>query len=834
MPSASPSSSRVAARLAAVASWLAACSAAWGVAASGFGATPSGGKALDFNRDIRPILSQNCFACHGPDEHDRRGGLRLDDRDAALAELDSAATAIVPGHPDQSELIARIHETDPDTIMPPPESNHVLTAAQKELLARWIAAGAPYAAHWAYVAPTTHVPPPVRQADWGSNWIDPFILGRLEEEGIEPAADADPLTLLRRVTFDLTGLPPSPQEVDAYLADTRPDAYMFLVDRLLASPRHAERMAAWWLDLVRYADTVGYHGDQPHNISPYRDWVIKAFHDNVPFDRFTVLQLAGDLVGPAAGEHPEDPVLASAYNRLLQTTHEGGLQLKEYRAIYQADRIRNVSGVWMGATVGCAQCHDHKFDPYTARDFHALGAFFADIDDEKHMDKGGFGGQNLNALPTIRDPEITIVGPFDRDRAADLDDRIHSLKNELPPLVLPPRAQPEEPETETLVAKRFELERLEADRKALNRRLMVTRPLEAPRQVRILPRGNWMDETGPTVEPAVPAFLGTVDAKGRPSRADLASWLVRPVADGGVGEFTARVTANRLWAIFFGAGLCRSAGDLGGQGESPDHPELLDRLAVEFMRSGWNVRELIRGIVTSRAYRMSSDAAADLLAQDPDNRLLARQGRWRLPAENVRDTALFTSGLLVERLGGESVHPYQPAGYYQHLNFPIREYKSDDDDRQWRRGLYVHWQRMFLHPQLLAFDAPSREECTAARMRSNTPKAALVLLNDPTFIEAARKLAELSLAEGGAADDERIAFLWKRTLSRGPDTAELALAKGLLDRRRSEFKATPQAAKELLAVGVAPQDETLDAVELAAWTSTARAVLNLHEAIARY
>jgi hypothetical protein len=779
-------------------------------------------------------LSHNCFACHGPDEHDRRGGLRLDDRDAAIAELDSGARAIVPGRPDESELVARIHETDPDTTMPPPESNHVLSAAQKEMLAKWIAAGAPYAAHWAYVRPAGHAPPAIRQNDWTINWIDQFVLGRLESDGLAPAPDADAVTLVRRLTFDLTGLPPTPAEVEAYLADTRPDAYMVLVERLLASPRHAERLAAWWLDLVRYADTVGYHGDQPHSISPYRDWVIKAFLDNVPFDRFTVLQLAGDLVGPAGNEHADDPVLASGYNRLLQTTHEGGLQLKEYRAIYQADRIRSVSGVWMGATVGCAQCHDHKYDPYTAKDFHALGAFFADVDDEKHLEKGGFGGQNLNALPTKRDPEIQMVGPFDRDNAAELGARIHSLETQLPPLVLPPQAQPSEPEPQSVVASRIELDTLKAERKRLDRQLMVTKALAKPRDVRILPRGNWMDETGPLVEPAIPAFLGRLDVNGRPSRADLASWLVRPVASGGVGEFTARVTANRLWAIFFGAGLCRSAGDFGGQGELPDHPELLDRLAVEFMQQGWDLRKLIRTIVTSRAYRMSSDASDDLLARDPDNRLLARQGRWRLPAEGVRDTALFASGLLVEQLGGASVYPYQPAGYYRHLNFPQRDYKADEDSRQWRRGLYVHWQRMFLHPQLLAFDAPTREECTAARMKSNTPKAALVLLNDPTFIEAARKLAELAIASGGTSDDDRIAFLWKRTLSRPPAAEERTLVKGLLGRRRDEFRADPKAAAELLAVGIAPRDKTLDAIELAAWTSAARAVLNLHEAIARY
>ena len=791
-------------------------------------------KVPDFTRDIRPILSHNCFACHGPDEHDRRGGLRLDDRDAATAELDSGGRAIVPGRPDESELIARIHETDPDTIMPPPESNHLLTAAQKETLAKWIAAGAPYSPHWAYVAPRPHAPPPIRQTDWPINWIDAFVLGRLEAEGLTPAAEADPLTLVRRLTLDLTGLPPSPAEVDAYLADTRPDSYMLLLDRLLASPRHAERLAAWWLDLVRYADTVGYHGDQDHSISPYRDWVIKAFLDNVPFDRFTVLQLAGDLVGRAGNEHSDDPALASAYNRLLQTTHEGGLQLKEYRAIYQADRIRNVSGVWMGATVGCAQCHDHKYDPYTAKDFHTLGAFFSDIDDERHMDKGGFGGQNLNGLPTKRDPEVTIVGPFDRTPASELDARIHSLETQLPPLMLPPRAQPEEPEPDSVVASRIELDRLKVRRKQLDRSLMITRPLATPRDVRILHRGNWMDETGPLVEPAVPAFLGRLDTKGRATRADLARWLITPVAAGGAGEFTARVMANRIWSLLFGGGLCRSTGDLGGQGELPDHPELLDRLALEFLQQGWDVRKLIRTIVTSRTYRMASDAPADLLARDPDNRLLARQGRWRLPAEGVRDTALFAGGLLVEQLGGASVHPYQPAGYYQHLNFPQREYIADTDSRQWRRGLYVHWQRMFLHPQLLAFDAPTREECTAARMRSNTPKAALVLLNDPTFLEAARKLAERAVTSGGGSDDERITFLWKNTLSRPPAAEELALVKGLLDRRRTEFKADPNAATQLLAVGIAPRDTSLNEPELAAWTAAARAVLNLHEAISRY
>jgi mono/diheme cytochrome c family protein len=802
------------------------------ILAPGGGASAGPPAAIDFNRDVRPLLSRNCFACHGPDEHDRRGGLRLDDRAAATSELDSGATAIVPGKPAESELVARIHATDADVVMPPPESNHVLTAAEKDLLERWLAAGAPYAAHWAYVPPAATPEPAVTDPTWGRNWIDPFVLARLDREGLAPAPDADPVTLVRRVTFDLTGLPPTPAEVDAYLTDSSPRRYERLVDRLLASPRHAERMAAWWLDLVRYADTVGYHGDQTHAASPYRDWVIAAFLENVPFDRFTILQLAGDLVEPLPGEHPDDRVLAAAYNRLLQTTHEGGLQVKEYRAIYQADRIRNVSGTWMGATVGCAQCHDHKYDPYTARDFHALGSFFADIDDEKHMGKGGFGGAP-NALPTTRLPERPMVGPFDRERAAALDSEIAALRASLPPPPQKPAAEPAPPpEPPEVVAGRQRLSSLEAERQGLARSLMVTQALAEPRTVRILPRGNWMDDSGEVVMPAIPAFLGTLATDGRATRADLARWLVRPVADGGIGELTARVTANRLWALFFGAGLCRSAGDFGGQGEPPDHPALLDRLALQ-LADGWDIRGLIREIVTSRAYRQSSNASPELLARDPDNRLLARQGRWRYPAEGVRDAALLASGLLVEQLGGASVHPYQPAGYYRHLNFPQRKYQADTDQRQWRRGLYVHWQRMFLHPQLLAFDAPTREECTAVRMRSNTPKAALVLLNDPTFVEAARTLAARVLKERGD-DPARIEALWRHAVSRRPDSEEQKLVAGLLARRRAEYAADLPAARHLLGVGLAPRDTSLDDAELAAWTATARAVLNLHEAIGRY
>jgi hypothetical protein len=813
---------------------------------------------LTFNHDIRPILSRHCFACHGPDSEDRQAGLRLDSSEEALQELDSGMRAIIPGNPGESELITRIFEKDPDVIMPPPESNHVLTHDQKKILSDWVAKGAEYQPHWAYVPPESHQIPKSDDDQWCFHWIDSFIKARLDKKGISPTTDADPITLVRRLTFDLTGLPPTPAEIDAYLSNDASDRYEQLVEKLLVSPRHAERLASWWLDLVRYADTVGYHGDQTHSASPYRDWVIAAFQKNLHFNRFTEMQIAGDFVDKNPGEHPEDRLLAGAYNRLLQTTHEGGLQVKEYRTIYQADRIRNFSAVWLGATVGCAQCHDHKYDPYTSRDFYALGAFFADIDDETHMGVGGRGG-GTNTLPTTRDPEQAVVGPFDRELATTLDAAIQQARASLPPLpqqeqlaaddnsrngtdkdqsgeqpsVQNKTKHPDDVEPPEIIEARKYLKALEQERGSLERKLMITQQLKTPRVVRVLHRGNWMDESGEVVEPAVPSFLGSVEASERATRADLAHWLVAPVVEDGVGEFTARVIANRIWSIFFGAGLCRSVNDFGGQGEPPDYPKLLDQLALEFFENNWDVRHLIRCIVMSHAYRMSSDVSFEILKSDPENRLLARQGRWRYHAEGVRDAVLLASGLLVEGLGGPSIHPYQPAGYYQHLNFPIRTYSQDVNEQQWRRGLYVHWQRMFLHPQLLAFDAPSREECTAARMRSNTPKAALVLLNDPTFVEAARNLAERVMTEVDE-DQERLTLLWRLAVSRKPDSDEQEILTNLLHRRRQEYKDKPKLAEELLSIGISSTDATLDLIERAAWTATARVVLNLREAIGRY
>ncbi len=761
---------------------------------------------VEYNRDIRPILSDKCFFCHGPDPKHREADLRLDVEESAKEWV------IIPGKTDESELVRRMTSPDSSERMPPEESGKKLSAKEIDLLKRWIAQGAKYQPHWAYVPPKKSPAPKVKNQAWPVNWIDHYLLARWENEGLKPSPDADPVTLIRRLSFDLTGLPPMPAEVAAFVKDPSESAYEAIVDRLLASDHFGERMAVYWLDLVRYADTVGYHGDQDHNISPYRDYIIDAFNDNLPFDEFTREQLAGDLLPDST----IDQKIASGYNRLLQTSHEGGVQPKEYLAIYAADRVRNVSNVWMGATVGCAQCHDHKYDPYTAKDFYSLAAFFADIDEAKHFKVGS------NALPTARPPEIKVLTKRERNQIAELEEQVGSLKSQLA------EASPSrQSDVERLIAEREQ--EIEDLRK--NARMTMISVSIKPRTMRLLPRGNWLDDSGPIVEPAVPEFLGPIKTDhSRKTRLDLANWLCD--SKSGAGGLTSRMFVNRLWYLFFGVGISASLDDFGGQGEPPAHPELLDRLAVQFHDGGWDVKKIIKQIVMSRAYRQSSIASIDLVSKDPNNRLYARQSRFRLPAEFVRDTALAVSGLLDPSIGGPSVKPYQPAGYYRHLNFPKRSYHHDTDSRQWRRGVYVHWQRQFLHPMLKAFDAPSREECTAQRPQSNTPLAALTLLNDPTFVEASRVFAERILKEGGKTDDSRLDFAYRRAVSRKPDSYERKLLFDLLEKSRSRYQKEPQAAKELLSTGLAPMPES-NVVEVAAWTSVARALLNMNETITR-
>jgi len=758
---------------------------------------------VSFNRDIRPILSDNCFACHGPDAHDAKGDVQLHTAESAVDGY-----LITAGDPGFSEVWLRI--SSEKRPMPPKDSHKELTEQQKQLIKRWIEQGAEYQQHWAYVKPTDSPTPAVQDKDWPRHWIDNYLLARFESEGLEPVADADKVTLIRRLSFDLTGLPPTPQEVQAFVNDDSPTAYEDLVDRLLASPHFGERMAIYWLDLARFADTVGYHGDQTQSITPYRDWVIWAFNENLPYSKFLKHQLAGDLVEDPSG----NALIASAYNRLYQTSHEGGIQPAEYKAMYDADRVRNFSEAFMGATIGCAQCHDHKYDPYTDEDFYSLAAFFGQMDDLWHLppESGGRFSKAGNTNPTQRHPEAEVLSPLDKQRKQQLKEQL---------------AETDDPAQRKAI--QAELDAIKPRRVMISKQL----PEDEYREVRFLPGGNWLDKSGQVMQPDVPDFMGELDVEGTPTRLDLANWLVTPMREGGTGELTARVMVNRLWYLMFGEGLTTSLGDFGGQGQPPTYPELLDRLTLEFVESGWDVKAMMKTMAMTRAYRLSSEATPTLLKRDPENKLFARQSQHRLPAEMVRDNALLVSGLLVDQLGGASARPYQPEGYYTHLNFPRRQYKHHEDLNQWRRGVYMHWQRQFLHPMLKAFDAPTREECTAKRSTSNTPLAALVMLNDPSFVEASRNFAQRVLTEAQGSDRERLDWAMRQALSREANEQEARIILRLLEQNRKAFKADPQSAEQVLSVGLSPRDKTLDPAEHAAWAEVCRLILNLHETITR-
>lgn len=760
---------------------------------------------MDFARDIRPLLSDRCFSCHGPDETHREAELRFDAIES-LIEDRGDYQVLKPGDPSASEMMKRILSDDEFEVMPPPEMGKPLNEAEKGLIRKWIEQGAKWAKHWAYEPPHMSPTPKLAadQAERAKNWIDHYIASDLQKLGREMSARADDVTLLRRLSFDLTGLPPGE---GTYALSVSEANYAEYVDQLLASPAFGERMAIYWLDLVRFADTVGYHGDQDHNITPYRDYIINAFNDNLSFDQFTIDQLAGDLVDSPN----EEQIVATGYNRLLQTSHEGGVQPAEYLAIYQADRVRNVSAVWFGATIGCAQCHDHKYDPFTAKDFYSLAAFFADVDEAQHFKVGS------NSLPTKRPPEIDVLTRAQQLLQANLQ---AELKDAAP-------------------SKHESLKRaLEQLEKSKNR-TMVTQAIE-PRLVRFLPRGDWLDDSGEAMQPSVPGFMGDLKLSVRPTRLDLANWLVDTQSPDSAGFLTARVFVNRLWMLFFGEGLSRSVEDFGGQGEAPTHPELLDRMAIEFVRSGWDVKRMVRLIVESQAYQQSSLETAWHRKHDPENRLLSRQNRFRLPAEMVRDVSLSCSNLILRQIGGSSVKPYQPAGYYRHLNFPTRKYAASTDPGQWRRGLYVHWQRQFLHPMLRAFDAPTREECTAKRPQSNTPLAALVWLNDPSFIEAAKhfaaeQLEQHSETEMGSNETRKdgIQSMFLRATSREPDAKEMASLLSLLEISEAAFAADEKGAEELLSVGSLARHSKHSKATWAAWTMLARAILNLNETYTR-
>ncbi len=1002
---------------------------------------------VEFNRDIRSILSDNCFFCHGPDKNKRKADLRLDTQEG-LHGKDGEPGTVAPGKPTDSELFRRITSADPEQKMPPAESGKSLTPRDIALLKKWIEQGAKFEGHWAFL-------PVKRPADSrdpkSSTAIDTLIADELAKHNLKPSAAADRVTLIRRLSFDLIGLPPTPEEVAAFVNDSSPAAYEKLVDRLLKSPHFGERQAMWWLDLVRYADTVGYHGDQNMSVSPFRQYVIDSFNANKRFDQFTIEQLAGDLLPNPTREQ----LIASGYNRLGMMSAEGGVQDKEYLAKYIAERVRNASGTWLGITLGCAECHDHKFDPLTTRDFYRFEAFFADIQERglysgAHAD-GNWGpfvkvpnaeqeatltkldqeiadvkkvlgtstpelaaaqvawekshvvwtllkpetitsaeGVTLTAkndgsilasgknpatdtytfvvknppkgitafrLEVLPDDSLPAKGPgragngnfvlseftvkhivgetideavplqnatatYEQTGAAEnnpykkwavaaaidsdakgktwgwaimekvgqpqtavfetvsdiaggesstltisllqnLDNPNHTIgrfrlsvatsprpirADQAPPpniaaLLAIAAGQRNDTQKNELAAHfRSTAPALDAARKQIAERETARKEMDAripstlitasvqPRMVRILKRGNWMDDSGEEVTPAFPAVLSSqpLESPTRLTRQELAKWIVSKD-----NPLTARVFVNRIWKQLFGAGLSRKLDDLGAQGEWPSHPLLLDHLAASFADSGWEVKQLIKSIVLSNTYQQSSLAGRELREADSYNRWLARQGRFRIDAELVRDNALSISGLLVTKLGGTSVKPYQPPGYFAYLNFPAREWQNDSGESLYRRGLYTHWQRQYLHPSLLAFDAPNREECIADRPRSNTPLQSLVLLNDPSYVEASRTFAETILRSSGSTTRDKLDWAFRRAVSRPIKPAEAEVLERLLQTHLDEYKSDATAANELLTVGAKPAPADLDKSELAAWTSVARTILNLHETITR-
>lgn len=1028
---------------------------------------------VDFNHDVRPILAQNCFTCHGPDETQRKARLRLDLYDVAVHPAKSGAIAIVPGSADKSEMIKRASSQDEDERMPPTKTGKKLTAEQVEMLRRWIDQGAEYKIHRFFVAPQQPELPTVSDKKWSRNPIDYFILARLDQEGLKPAAEATKRALIRRLKLDLIGLPPTPLEVQEFLSDHSPNAYERLVDRFLASPHYGERMAVEWLDAARFADTHGYHIDSGRDMTHWRDWVINAYNRNQPYDQFTVEQIAGDLMPDATREQK----VASGFNRNNMVNFEGGAIPEEYHAAYQIDRVNTTTRVWLGLTVACAQCHDHKYDPITQKDYYRFFAFFNNVA-ENDLD-----GNKGNAIPLLLlpDPEkekkltelkqhvgaseetvkkleaelpaaqaaleaewranpgqhpssdglralfsfdktigkinadgITTealrhgtneavwtagklgqalefdgtsewveggndFGPdrteafsfggwvkMDGDRGAILskmepkpssrgfdlllaegkvlarlihqqgdnalrvrtrksvpqnawfhtfatydgsskaagmkiyidgeqqeleileDDLTDSITNAVPVhigsrfdtdfikgtldevrlygrsvessevaqlaaepvrliVAVPPSDRTEEQKKELatyvhqhrapiLVGAERELEARRQAEQAFEKTLpntMVMQELEKPRDTFVLERGQY-DKPGEKVTPGIPAVFGSLP-EGTPSnRLGLARWLVAPT-----NPLTARVMVNRFWQMYFGTGIVKTSEDFGTQGEWPSHPELLDWLAIQFVRSGWDVKAMQKLIVMSATYRQTSATTPELSAKDPENRLLSHGPRQRLQAEFIRDQALAVSGLLNDSIGGASVSPYQPPGLWEELasredgkNWTAQTYIQSHGPDLYRRTMYTFWKRTSPPPTLSTFDAPDRETCTVRRLRTNTPLQALILMNDPTYVEASRKLAERLLTEANS-DKKRVELAFQLALSRAPARKEAAILLRIVETQLAVYRKDQQAAVQLLEVGEAARNQKLDAAQLAAWTVVANVILNLDETVSK-
>lgn len=979
---------------------------------------------LSYNRDVLPILSESCFHCHGFDPNTRDAELRLDQFADATKDRGGYA-AIVPGDPDASEIIVRMTEPIASARMPPPHENKPLTDEQIAVIKRWIKQGAEYEDHWAFNAPVRPELPDVKQSGWPRHDVDRFILAELEKQGLSPSPEADRRTLIRRVSFDLTGLPPTPDEVAAFVNDPRPDAYERVVDRLLASPRYGEHMTRYWLDLARYADSHGYQYDLIRTMWPWREWVIQAFNDNMPFDQFTVEQVAGDLIDDAT----DIQRLASAFNRNHPITIEGGIINEEYRTEYAIDRVNTTAAVWLGLTVGCARCHDHKYDPISAVDFYQLKALFDRVPDVGQGNRNQFAPtmavtppmqrRNKRELEAGIDSRIADIGPdirrtWEQRLAAaaswrtvpvtsinaahgstfqQLDDgstlvtkpsdnretytivlrtdhpvraiQLHALRHDSLPHGGPGHAR-----NANFVLNRFEVrvrpigssaeptpvkitsveadyaqanypaanaidgkdatgwgvhhdnradrratfalarsveadselhirivhhfgashqigrlrfamsenvaawpapvlaaaakpqdQRSVAEQRLLDAHYLADRGEETAQHVAlrylrhdedasakvnvmvmadassrtptyVLTRGAYdQPDRNQQVQPGVPSHLPAMPDDAPRNRLGFAQWLVSRD-----NPLTARVTVNRLWQNVFGFGIVRTSEDLGTQGEWPSHPELLDYLAVTFMDSGWDVKHMMRLIVTSAAYRQSSSADTEPWQRDPENRLLARGPRLRLDAEAVRDNALAIAGLLSDRMGGPSVYPYHPEGLWLEVNNRqgfMEEYVQSEGEDLYRRSMYTYWKRAVSPPPMQIFDAPSREFCVSRRARTNTPLQALVVMNDPQFVEAARFFAERIMREGGDTFDSRIDHAYRLALARESASHERATLRERFQQQLAYYRADLDAAKRLLSVGDGERDSTLDVAEHAAWTIVARIILNLDETITR-
>lgn len=1021
--------------------------AAWAVLSPSLSRDLFSDDLLQFNRDIRPILSNNCFECHGFDPNKREAGLRLDTANGAIAELDSGdGRAIVPGRPNESKLISRILSHDSDEQMPPEDSGKSkLTPKEIKTLQTWILQGAKYERHWSFVAPKSSPQPKVRNTKWARNKIDYFVLERLEKESLDPSPAADRRTLIRRVALDVTGLPPTPSEIKRYLDDDASDAYQRMVDRYLSSPRYGEHLARYWLDLARYADTSGYQYDRERTMWVWRDWVINAYNQNMPFNQFTIEQLAGDLLPDAQPQQ----ILATGFNRNHPITIEGGVIDEEYRTEYVMDRVITTSTVWMGLTTGCARCHDHKFDPISQKEFYSLFAFFNQVPErglngftpnqkiasplaelqsaeslaeiekvkqklvelkkfianpndfefqkwttsianlktrgwdvlsptqmsssggsklEKQADHsivagganptkdiyevsaetnqteitairlqclthpslpGGGPGRHSNSNFVLSEFELvaqSVVDPQKKQTVrfskatADYSQNDYHIANTIDGKVAnnngwavdgPTRKQPatalfyaakpfgfqggtrlrfrlrheatfathgigrlrlsftvDDPASiesggipasiRRIAAKAKEIRTpaeikqlaafyqtvLDSRKKSLEVELaqviaanttaypatMVMQELPKPRTTHLLKLGQY-DRKGEVVLAGVPQVLLPMSETAPANRLGLARWLTDPKH-----PLTARVAVNRHWQRLFGTGLVKTAEDFGMQGEWPSHPELLDSLAVHFSSSGWNVKALQRLILNSATYRQSAKVSTMLLEKDPENRLLARGPRFRLDAEQIRDQALAVSGLLVEKLGGPSVYPYQPAGLWLELNNRpgySRAYAASKGNGLYRRSMYTFWKRTVLSPMLTTFDAPGREFCTVRRSKTNTPLQALLLLQGKQYVEASRNLAERILTGGGNSFESRIRFGFELATARMITEKESAIFARVYHERLAYFQKNVSAAESLLKIGASPSNIQLDISEHAAWTEVARLILNLDETVTK-